>query len=366
MPFDQGSVTCRICRLPEKVPADALDRFASNAASSLENVKQEPAYGWVSGRHLLETRIDEETASLAGYIHLSLRQAQKKIPTSLFNAECRMAELAELEDKGKNRLSRKEKQRIKQEVTEKLLPDMPPQLSAMPFVIDQNDDLLYVGVSSDTQLDLFIKHFRNTVGIEPVPLTPETAAQDLAAVDPDSVPQLNFSPEVEDASATGTLGQNFLTWLWVYQEENGGKLPPSQLGTFSLLIDGPLVFMAEGEGALESNVKKGAPTLSAEAKAALTVGKKLKKAKMFLGREGSEVWSANIDADGFTFKGLRLPDGEALDRAGIFEERMTNLHIFQTVFFNLFKRFISETSDPPKVSEFQEKAKEWVRKREGR
>ena len=366
MPFDQGNITFRICTLPQPIPENALERFAAEAAPALEFLRDEPQWGWVSPRHLLDRRIDEQTAIVGGYLHLCLRQAERKIPGALLRAECRMAELARMEETDSEHLNRKEKKTIKEEVLERLLPQMPPQLSGIFFTADSSENLLYVSAVSQKQLDMFLGIFCKTIGFEPVPLVPEVAAMNLAGIDPEAIPPLNFSPDLPDTAATGTLGQNFLTWLWFFQEKRDGLLPQSKLGEFSLMVDGPLVFVAEGAGAYESSIRKGMPTLSAEAKAALTVGKKLKRARLILARGRGEEWSVTLDADEFVFRGLKLPEGEAMDPGSVFEERMTNLYIFQTVFFALFQRFLEEFSDPAKVAAFQEEAKQWVRERAGR
>jgi hypothetical protein len=367
MPFDRGTITCRVCLLPQALPGDVVKRFADQAAGSLEHVTDEPQWGWVSGRHLLDRRIDDETAFRGGHLYLCLRQAQRKIPASLLRAECRMAELAVQAESKVASLNRKERKRIKEETVQRLLPQMPPQLAGTPFVIDAAAKRLYVGAASDRQMDTFLSLFEDTVGFEPIALTPDLAARTLAEVDPATVPPLNFAPDLPDAAAAaGSLGQNFLTWLWFLQEDSGGVLPKSQLGEFAFLIDGPLVFVAEGPGAFESSLRKGTPTVSAEAKAALTVGKKLKRAKLVLARGKTETWSATIDADSFLLRGLRLPEGEALEEHAAFEERITYLHMFQTLFYALFERYLKEVGSPARLAALLRGAKEWVREREAR
>lgn len=366
MPFDQGNVTFRICHLPQPVPDDALERFAANAALPLEHVRDEPQWGWVSGRHLLEQRIDEETSMLGGYLHLALRQAERKIPSALLKAECRMGELVRMAENKAEHLNRKERKTIKEEVIQRLLPQMPPQLSGTYFTIDSGDSVLYVGATSQKQLDMFLGYFCKSLDFEPVPLTPDMVAAEMFNVGPDAIPPINFSPELPDAEASGSLGQNFLTWLWFFQEERNGVLPPTKLGEFGLLVEGPLVFVAEGPGAYESSIRKGMPTLSAEAKAALMVGKKLRQAKLVLSRGRGEEWSVTVDADEFVFRGLHLPEGEAMDPGSVFEERMTNIYVFQKVFFALFQRFLKEMSDPAERTAFQERAKKWVRERDAK
>jgi hypothetical protein len=366
MAFDQGNMSFRMCRLPQPLPADILERFAAQAAGSLEQVRDEPVWGWVSGRHLLENRIDDQTVKLGGYYHLCLRQAERKIPASLLNAECRMVELVRMTELSTDHLNRKEKKKIKEEVRARLLPTMPPQISGLYIAIDPVENMLFTSATSARQLDLLLGNFHQVMGFEPIPLTPEATATELFDIQPEDIPALNISPELPDAAGGGSLGENFLTWLWFFQEERGGVLPPTKLGEFSLLLDGPLQFVAEGGGALQSNVSKGMPTISAEAKAALLVGKKLRRAKLVIARGKGEEWSVTVDANEFVFKSLRLPEGEAMDPISVFEERMTNLYVFQSVFFALFQRFLKELSDPEKAADYQRKAKQWVSEREGR
>ncbi len=362
MPFDAGTVSFRICYLPQPMPEDALERFAAKAAAPLEYVKEEPQLGWVSGRHLLEARIDEETAFKGGYLHLTLRTAQRKIPTSLLKAECQMAELTLLAETGQEMIGRKQRKDIKQEVADRLLPTMPPQLSGTSFVVDEPSQRIYVGTTSDKQFEEFAAFFHQTVGFEPVPMTAETIMVDELDSSPEALPKLNFSPDSLEAGSGGTLGQNFLTWLWFFLHERDGVLPKTQLGEFAMMLDGPLMLVAEGAGALESVIRKGMPTVSAEAKAALTVGKKLRQAKLIAGRSATERWETTVDADNFVFRGMKLPEGEALDPGSIFQERINNIYVFMTLFTHLYKFFIKEVSDSERAADMQMRAREWIQK----
>lgn len=365
MPFDKGTMSFRICHLPEPLPEDALERFAAGAASALDQVFEEPAWGWVSPRHLLDCAIAENTCRIAGYYHLCLRQAERKIPASLLTAECRMRELARMAEKDTDHLGAKERRKIKEEARNEMLMNMPVQVSGIYFAIDPNESLLYTTAVSQHQLDLFLGFFAKAIGFEPIPLTPENACATLFELDPTAVPACVLSPEQTAAEPSGTLGQNFLTWLWQYQEEHHGELPPSKLGDFGFLIDGPLTLVAEGPGAYETTIRKGLPTHAAEAKASLLVGKKLKRAKLVFARDNEE-WACTLDADDFAFKGLKIPEGEAMEPAAIFEERMTQLFIFQKLFFALFQKFLAEMTDEDKQRQYLEKARVWIQDREAK
>ncbi len=367
MGFERGNLTFRICALPQPLPPDALARFAESAAGPLDAVKDEPVWGWVSGRFLLEGTINEDTCKVGQYIHICLRQAERKIPGSLLNAECRLAELSQMASQKSDHLNRKQLKEIKAEVRERLLPNMPPSLSGIYCVFDPVANLMYTTAASTRQLDILGGFLVKALGFEPIPLTPDALALTWYETDPSAIPAINISPELkDDAGATGLLGENFLTWLWYFMEDHNGMIPPTKLGDFGLLIDGPLTFVAEGNGAFESSLRKGTPTNSAEARSAMMVGKKLRSAKLVMARGKGEEWSCSIDASQFVFKGLRLPEGDAMDAEDIFNERMANLDIFRQVIFELFHLYLTIASNPEKRADYQKKAKEWVRNHEQR
>jgi hypothetical protein len=359
MPFDSGRVSFSICTLPESLPADALQKFTEQRGQPLEMVNDQPQFGWVTGRHLLDTRIDEETAYAGGFLHLSLRTAQRKIPAALLKAECRMSELAMMSTRHSHHITRKEKKTIKAEVSERLIKDMPPTLTGIPFVVDEQTKLMYVGTATPPRLERFLQLFNDTIGMYPVPLTPEMVAEDEAGVSLDTLHPLIFSPEKSYSDEAGGVGRDFATWLWYFQEAEGGEFSVPSLGTFGIMIDGPLVFTSEGPGAHESTIRKGTPTTSAEAKAALVVGKKLNRARYIMARQ-DEYWVFTLEAPNFGFSGMALPLGEALDPMSQFEQRVLSLDIFRQAFVAIFTRYLNEIGTPEKAKSLTGRVQGWV------
>ncbi len=370
MPFDQGGVTFSLFHLPQPLPDDAVARFQRQAAGELKEVKDEPQWGWIGNRHLLDRVIDEQSAYSGGYLHLGLRQAQRKIPPSLLQAECRMQELTRMAQENLEFLNARARKEIKQDVIARLLPEMPPQLTGIPFYVDSNISRLYCGTVSQKQLDQFCAVFTDTFGFTPVQLTPEeTVVKDLD-VPAESLERINFSPDLTDNAAGGTLGQDFLTWLWYFTSVNNGKLPKTRLGDFFCLVDGPLVMVDQSEndiGAREASIRKGLPTRSQEAQTALRTGKKLRQAKILCGLEGDGEnsqkefgWEVNLDADLFGFRSMKLPAGEAMDPESVFEERANSIHTFCELFFGLFGYFLNQIQDQEKFKALQKNARQWV------
>ncbi len=360
MPFDSGKLSLAFCQLPSKLPDDILEHFIARKAGPLSAVAEEPKVGWVTGRHLLDTDINEQTAIVGGYLHLVMRTAQRKVPPSLLTAECRIEELAYMQANEMQFVPRKEKKRIKQDVSERLIKQMPPNLSGIPCAIDRAHDALFVGSSSLGKLDNFLGYFCQTAPVDPVHLSPEMVAERIFNVNPREIPGLNFSPDRPGEDMNVVIGRDFLTWIWYFQFIEGGLWYDNRKETWGLLLDGPLHFVGDSSNALESVVRKGIPTTSAEAKASLMVGKKLKKGKLTFVR-ADQKWEFTLDAENFLFSGLGLPAGEELDASSHFQERIIFLHELRDAFFCLFKQYLDDVTDKARFKELQEKILKWVK-----
>ena len=337
MPFDRGSFAFTMFELPDDVPEDFIELFAARRAGTLDSVTGDPQIGWVTGHGLLDTNIDGASAQLGGCYYLTLRQAVRKIPNSLLAALCRREEQAVMRAEGKEYLSGKQKREIKEDMMEKHLSKMPPSLSGIPFVLEPHSRMLYVGATSNAQIDLFIENFYQAVQSDPLMLTPELILEREFKTTGANFPALSIDGRT---AAEPSIGRDFLMYLWYYGE-TVGKLQHPDYGEFDLMIEGPLVFSGDDDdrGSAETTVKKGgSPLRSAEAKAAVSVGKKLKKAKLTITRL-NQIWSGTFDADRFVFTGFKLPEGEEMNDDEIFAERIQNLGIFREALIGYFKLF---------------------------
>jgi len=358
MPFDTGNISFSVYRINKDLPEDYLEQFSAKSGCLPEKVPSDtPNVGWVA-RHLLERRIESDTALQGDFLHLHFRSAVRKIPGSLMSAECKQRELAAMAADNISSLSRKRKKEIKEEVEEELLKFMPPLLSGVPFVFDSETKLLYVGTGSLTQSDSLVQLFIDTVDVDAVPKTPMMEAMIALNADRVEIDPLDFSGKNFSKDEELNLGRDFLTWMWFMCEAEDGKFIVPDLGEFCLGIDGPLSLVAENMGAHESVLRKGLPTLSPEAHSALRSGKKLKSARVSFTR-GDEIWTFTLDADNFIFKSLKLPDGEAMDAEARFDERISFLDTFQEAFYSLYSDYVKAFSGKNKAANLAA-VQEWV------
>lgn len=365
MSFESGSMTFRMFYLPQKLPADHVERFAARAAPPLKSLGDAPLRGWVTGRHLLDTHITRDTAYYAGYLRLSMMKAERKIPASLLKAECRMEELVRMQAENRAELDRKTRSEIRKEIEARLLPTMPPQLKGMALVHKPESQVVFCEATSDKQMDALEASFREALGFGVIPVSPQYAAARRLKFDMRDYTPTSFSPDCEDDSVGNSAGQDFLTWLWFYSEARGGIMQLPSGNDFAVMIEGPLTFVLEGQGAHETVLRRGTPALSVEAKIALLSGKKLRKARLVLAR-GQDTWQVSLDAETFVFRGLKLPEGEKLEPISRFQERMTSLETFTTAFLEIFDRFMKERIDEKAWAKTRGEIHRWVSERAAR
>lgn len=365
MSFESGSMTFRLYYLQQLFPKDYVERFARRAAPPIKTLGETPIQGWVTGRHLLDTNINSDTAFWAGYLRLALMRAERKIPESLLRAECRMEELARMMAEGRAELDRKTRSEIRKEIEARLLPTMPPQLKGMAIVHLPESHDVYAEATSDKQVDALDAGFREALGFGLIPASPQNAAAKRLHIDVRDIAPSSFSPDCEDDAADNNIGQDFLTWMWFYSETRGGTIKLPSGGDFAIMLEGPLTFVLEGQGAHETVLRRGSPEISVEAKIALLGGKKLRKARLLLAR-GQDTWQVTLDADQFVFRGLKLPEGEKLEPISRFQERMTSLSTFTTAFLEIYDRFLAERTNEKIWKKTREAIHQWVTERTAR
>lgn len=345
MAFDSGSVSFRLFYLQQTYDSGLIDEFAKHASPPIDSLNRDPISGWVSGRHLFDRELTDEKCIVGPYLHAQLLRAEKKVPASLLRAHVQMEEDIERRARETDFLPRAVKAEIKQRVTASLLPKMPPTLTSIPVVVDFRNNLLLASAMSDKQIDTLSPAFKETAGTLPILLTPETAALRRKQVNANDVTPVSFSPDpaLEPPHET-TLGMDFLTWLWFIWEKEGGVYHLPDGREFGVMLEGPLTFFREGQGAHEALLRKGSPLNSREAGTALLCGKKLKRAKVVIA-VNDEIYAAMMDAD-FAFRSVKLPKGEQDEPAGKFEERMLFIETFWSAWLSLYDRFLDVRADP--------------------
>lgn len=365
MSFERGSMAGRFFAVPRAFPDGVVERFAAHAMPGLDTLGDGTIQGWTTGRHALDREITEDAAFYGGHLRLALTQAVRKVPESLVVAECRMEEIAHCQAHGVQKVSGAVRREIRKSVEERLIPQAQPDLKQIPFVLNADRSVLAAGALSDAHVDAFQVHFAQTVGFSLIPLCPDLLAMKEAGVNVGDWTPCSFSPDREDEEVDHDPGLDFLTWLWFTAEAMGGRVKLADGSGWDVMIEGPLRMVMGGSGAHDVAVSKGEPLLSAEVKAALLAGKKLRRAKITLAN-GSDCWTCTLDAVTFAWRSLKVPEGERMDAVSMFQTRMERMEVFRRALTGLFMRFVAERNDSKAWLERVKEINAWVANRRAR
>ncbi len=155
------------------------------------------------------------------------------------------------------------------------------------------------------------------------------------------------------------LGREFLTWLWFESERSGGTVNSEQFG--AVRVDfGQRLSLQSTSGAREgSTVKAEAPGETEEARSALRTGKQVTTARLFVATADREFW-LSIDADTFTFSGVKLPSVLGGKDDNKVDERLLLLDELEGVVDELYMIFIKLRADPQAWPDIREGIHQWV------
>ena len=135
------------------------------------------------------------------------------------------------------------------------------------------------------------------------------------------------------------FGAEFLTWLWFASEDDPVLPIDPTFGEVEVYFEERLVVGSTEVNAQENFFKGGQPTTSAEARAALRLGKQAYEAKLRIIR-GAQEWSFVLKARPFGISSVRIPAVLAKESDERFAERMMLLEQLEHMLEALVGRFL--------------------------
>jgi hypothetical protein len=326
---------------------------------ALDSIVAETVVGWAGPAHLLDR--DFSKAERGHRVRLNLVRAERKFPAARMKAEIKREIELWMAAEHREYCNRSKCAELKQQVMERLIPEAPVALTGMESVFDWMSGVVYTSAMSDAAADVL---YLNTARACPGAKLADLSADEAALVE--------HSVQVRDLKPmkSGTGGQQemfdfqtareFLTWLWMLSESPAGQdfdLPDG--GSMAVMLEGPLVLAHPVDSDSPINrvtVKGDRATMGDESLRALEDGKLLKQAKVTFA-VNDLVWTFTVDADGWLFKGMKLPKGESLDAASRFDERMGYLDDFRRMWLGAFKVFLDMRT--LKAAELDDAVEKW-------
>lgn len=361
MAFESGSPSFMVFKCGEEMSGSLIDAFRAKMAPPIESLSTSPIEGWVGWRHLLDRDLDEENCLFVPWIYVNSMRAERKIPKALLRAYCRMEEAEELRARNVEFLPAAVKAEIRERVTERMLPEMPPTLTGCGTVVDLSNGLIYHEATSQKAAETFAQAFRDATGHAIAALSPQGAAVLRKGVNQTDLQPANFTDDPTIELPTNCdLGLEFLTWLWFTWETEGDSFMNSRGETLAFAMQGPVAFFNEGRGAHNVVLRNGLPLQSREAGAAMLCGKKVSKIRISMG-DDLGAWSATIDS-AFAIRNLKLPKDPREPRQS-FHERMALVETFVESLLSLYDKFLDRRADAREWGKVEAAMRVWTRRR---
>lgn len=184
-------LTFRTCslrryRIEGTLPGPGTDEFAKRLTDRRFlplSAREEKSYGWVTADNLLLTRFDADTLLRGEHVVLGLRIDRRRVNPRLLRAqldlELRARTKAEGDGAGPRRMSREERQELRQHLTMELLRQTSPSVDAYTVLLDPRRRLVSLLSLSRPANEALCALFQSTFEAALVALTPWRRALEL-------------------------------------------------------------------------------------------------------------------------------------------------------------------------------------------
>jgi len=370
----KGTLSFSLYRLEGSLPEQADDfinkQLQAFAFRSFSLTSEEKAMGWTSLENVLDTDFDGAKYIWGDYLMLALRIDRKTVPPSLLKIRLLEAEQDFLSESGQKKIYREQREDLRERVHLELFSKTQPVPAFYEFCWSVSRKSLLLCTLSEKVIDDFQDFFKQTFSLPVYPYTP----WDPLWLDEELAARLSLAEKAAQTDSPGTagllavdrasLGREFLTWLWFKSEERNGTVSIPGTGDVELLMIRRLVLESgDGEYA-ETVVCQGMHADLKEGKEALRQGKKIKEARIKLGKD-EDNWEFTLKADRFSFQSLKLPvmtdkldDSE--DRDGAIIERVYLIETATKTMIQLFRLFLDLRLSPRWLSSEAPRIKNWL------
>ncbi|MDQ5985184.1 MAG: hypothetical protein CSYNP_00889 [Syntrophus sp. SKADARSKE-3] len=285
--------------------------------------------GWTCIEDVLDTGFAYARYGFGDYRLFALRIDRRMVPPALMKIRCMEGEKRFLAENRVKKLYKDQREAIRESVRLELLETAQPIPSFFEACWSVGAGEVLFSNLSPKIVQEFLDLFKETFGIT------------LQAYQP-------WDPAILEAKAVSPalLGREFLTWLWSKSEERNGMILIPGFGDIEMAFIRRLALESgEGEYA-ESVVCQGQHADLKEGKEAVRQGKKIKEARISLGRDSAK-WEFTFKADTFQFQSMKLPVPtdmdveEEEDKSGRTLERIYLIETAVKTMDDLFAQFIT-------------------------
>lgn len=179
-----GSLSYARFFVPGELPRDFLDDSHAKILHHVMRplVADEPDLersGWCVLGDAIDVSMARDRVFLDGYLNLGFRTDRWAIPGALLRTKLRQASSAYLEQKGRTRLSRRERTELKEVVARELRKKLVPTTRVVDFSWSLEEGVVRFFSHAKSATEAMLELFERTFGLALVPESPHTLGQRL-------------------------------------------------------------------------------------------------------------------------------------------------------------------------------------------
>lgn len=157
--------------------------------------EEDQVHGWALVERVLDTEFTQDKIFFNDYLLLSLRIDSWKIPSALLKAHQAEAERAYMKEQNRDKLGKREKTLIRDQIKKQLKTRLLPSLAAYDACWHMESGLLRFWSLSSRANELFIELFEKTFNMQLVPQTPYTLAEQFGFDEEELVKMATLEPQ---------------------------------------------------------------------------------------------------------------------------------------------------------------------------
>ena len=144
-----------------------------------------------------------------------------------------------------------------------------------------------------------------------------------------------------DRADLAFLGEEFLTWLWFRLETEGGEFELPGDREVGVSLDDTIVFAPHPDEETEQTLRKGLPSKSPEARAALRDGHRVRRLRLVLAWNQLQ-WRFTVDGPTMHLASITLPedDEEITEASERSRERAANFMLLHELVGQVYREFL--------------------------
>ena len=351
--------------VPDELWAEIPQLLKNGAFLDIDDTTEDQADGWVSFDDYLDTTWQAGPPQIGAYIAFSLRVDTRRIPAGVVRKHLVLAlkrGKAENEKNGKKFISRERRKELKELVQLSLRRRFLPVPNEFNVIWNTANNEIWFASTQEKVIELFAQRFLDTFKLHIEQLTPPALA--LSMLGKESEEAIHDADEV-DESFDGSLGRDFLTWIWFQSDVAHSFFRTDDGQPFQVSMEKRVTVTGfcgtERETTSMATWVPGESLL--EARLGLHRGKKVTRALIHLTKDdfGFDV---SVKAADFSLNSLKTPKIDKSDRDddpdSLFLEKVFLIETAVTLMDCLYRQFLGLRLDRDKWDKTTDEMQLWM------